>query len=222
MHFPQSENMKAFIRVIYSSEGKSPAEVYQIMKGMGFHKMKGQPMFEGDVSDDAQLNEKMEDLHVALRGMELRYIPTLGSPTDQQGNLVCNARDTLNSWKALGLNVAELGQLLEIDVQKFRHQAIHALKAQVEQVVAARESELAEEKKVMAKAENEKVDREKAERSAATLRSLLSQEGGITFHQLHAGSGLEADELSEMLREMVDSGAVRAEQRGRRVVYSSA
>lgn len=214
--------MKAFIRVIYSSEGRSPAEVYQIMKGMGFHKMKGQPMFEGDVADDAQLNEKMEELHVALRGMELRYIPTLGSPTDQQGNLVCNARDTLNSWKALGLNVAELSQLLEIDVQKFRHQAIHALKQQVEQVVVARELELAEEKKALAKVEQEMVEREKVEKASSALKELLSQEGGITYHQLHESSGLEADELTEMLREMVDSGAVRAEQRGKRVVYSSA
>jgi DNA-binding transcriptional MerR regulator len=76
----------------------------------------------------------------------------------------------LNSWKALGLNVAELGQLLEIDVQKFRHQAIHALKGQVDQVVAARERELAEEKKAVAKAEIEKADREKAVWHGAAMR----------------------------------------------------
>lgn len=214
--------MKAFIRVIYSSEGKSPADVYKIMKDMGFHKVKGQPMFEGEVSDDAQLNEKLEGLHVALRGMELRYIPTLASPTDQQGNIVSNARDTLNSWKVLGLNVAELGQLLEVDVQRFRHQAIHAMKEQVDQVVAAREKEMAEEKKAIAKAEEERALREKVEKRASTLKSLLDQDGGITFNQLHISSGLEADELSEFLREMVESGAVRAEQRGRRVVYSTA
>jgi hypothetical protein len=213
--------MKAYIRVMYSSEGRSPAEVFQIMKNLGFHKVKGQPMFEGEVADDPQLNEKLEELHLALKGMELRYLPSLGAPSDDSGNVVCDPHESLKAWGALGIDVNELSLLLETDVQKFRHRAMTLMKEHIEAIVAARERQLEEarkahEDKLMAMAEKERVDKQ-----AESIQQLLAQEGGVNFHELHGAIKIDADELTELLHDMIDSGKVKAEQKGRRVVYSS-
>lgn len=210
--------MKAYIRVIYSSEGRSPAEVAKIMKDLGFHKVKGQPLFEGEVADDAALDQMMEQLHIALKGMEVRYIPTLLGMEGAPANL----KDMMRAWKDMGWDVDRLKSLLETDPPKFRHEVMGLMKAEVDEVVSQREKELAELEQKHQIELQEREERERAEKQAKHIQDLLAQEGGVTFHQLHDDTKLDSEELGELIKDMVDKGSVRALQRGRRVVYISA
>lgn len=213
--------MKAYIRVIYSSEGRSPAEVFSIMKGLGFHKLKGQPVFEGEVTDDPHLNEKLEELHTALRGMEVRYIPSLGAPSDDAGNVICDPKEALLAWRALGFDIDELGALLETDVNQFREKATALMKEHIESIVRAREAELEELRKAQEAEQAALREKEMQRRQQEAISDLLAQEGGVNFNTLHASSKMDPDELTEMLHDMINSGKVRAEQKGKRVVYTT-
>lgn len=214
--------MRAFIRVIYSSEGRSPSEVLQIMHGLGFEKVKGQPLFVGEVADEEELSRRLEEVHVALRGMEVRYIPSLEVPTDDAGKAVCNATGALAPWRALGIDVDELETLLNADVKRFRERALLLFKEKVDAVAEAKEKELAAEAAARAKAEREREERERAEGRKQKLTALLANGEGATFQELHAFSGYEMDELIEVLKELIDGGKVKAAQKGKNVVYSVA
>ncbi|MCE5296520.1 MAG: hypothetical protein LLG16_05380 [Euryarchaeota archaeon] len=214
------KGMRAFVRVIYSSEGKSPAEVGQILMGLGFDKVKGQPLFRGEVSSEAGLNKLLEELHVALRGMEVRYIPSLEAPSDEAGAVVCSVNEELSSWKALGINVDELSALLDSNTNKFRQQAMGIFREKVDAIIAAKEKDLAEAAAALAKAEKEREERERMEGRVNNLMKMLGKEGGATFNELHASSGYDVEELIDMLKGLVESGKARAAQNGRNVVYA--
>jgi ribosomal protein S25 len=204
--------MKAYIRVIYSSEGRPPADVTKIMREKGFHKVKGQPLFEGDISDEGELDHKMTELHSALHGMEVRYIPSLGSPADAEGALQIDIRDALK----------QLSVLLETDPTKFKHEASSQFKAKVDLVMAAREKEIREAEEKRLQEERERELREAEERKLARITTMFGREGGVTFHQLTEDSGLDADEAGDLIKDMVDNGRLRAVQKGRNVVYVTA
>jgi hypothetical protein len=214
--------MKAYIRVIYSSEGRPPADVTKIMREKGFHKVKGQPLFEGDISDEGELDQKMAALHSALRGMEVRYIPSLGSPADSEGALQIDISNALKGWKEAGLNVEQLGVLLETDPTKFKHEANSQFKGKVDLVMAAREKEIHEAEEKRLQEERERELREAEERKLARITTMFGREGGATFHQLTEDSGLDADEAGDLIKDMVDNGRLRAVQKGRSVVYVTA
>jgi hypothetical protein len=212
--------MRAFVRVIYSSEGKSPAEVRQIMMSLGFDKVKGQPLFEGEVTGEESLNDKLEELHVALRGMELRYIPSLETPSDETGVVVKSVSEELAAWNGLGVDVDELSSLLSSNVNGFKQKATSIFQQKIEAIAVAKEKELAESSAASAKAEKERQGRELVERRVSKLMGMLGKEGGVTFHELHASSGYDAEELTEMLKDLVESGKAKAEQKGKNVVYA--
>lgn len=218
---PEVSAMKAYVRVMYSSEGRSPSEVFQIMRNLGFHKVMGQPLFEGEVADEPQLNEKLEDMHAALKGMEIRYFPSLGAQSDEAGNAVCDPNSALNAWRGLGIDITELSMLLDTDVAKFRAKATEVMKGQIEAIALAREKELEEARKAREAELIAKAEQERVAKQMDSIRQMLSSEGGVNFHQLHDAIGLDADELTDMLNNMIDAGKVKAEQKGRRVVYSS-
>jgi hypothetical protein len=211
--------MKAYIRVIYSSEGRPPADVMKIMREKGFYKVKGQPLFEGDVADEGELDHKMAALHSALKGMEVRYIPTLGAPADAEGALQIDISDALKGWKEAGLNVEQLSALLETDPSKFRLEANAQFKGRVDHVVAAREKELREAEEKRIKDERERELREAEEKKLARITEMFGRDDGVTFHQLSEDSGLDAEELGDLIKDMVDNGRLRAVQKGRSVVY---
>jgi len=100
----------------------------------------------------------------------------------------------------------ELSGLLEEDPSKFKAAAQEKLDAYLDSIIAERQEEVAAaEAKVM------------AERARAVLMDQLRD--GRTFHELLKAVPMEEDELSQRLLELVEKGAIRAEQKGRSVVY---
>ncbi len=195
--------MKAYIRVIYSSDGSSPGQVDSVFLGKGFRKVPGVPGYEIDVLNEAEMAQLLEGLHVALKGLEVRYIPTLGTV---EGQPTAGYRQRVAKLRDLNMEPMELSGLLEQDASRFKSAVHEKLDAYLDSIIAERQEEVAAaEAKVM------------AERARAMLMDQLRE--GRTFHELLKAVPMEEEELSQRLLELVEKGAIRAEQKGRSVVY---
>ena len=195
--------MKAYIRVIYSSDGSSPGQVDSVFLGKGFRKVPGVPGYEIDVLNEAEMTQLLEELHVSLKGLEGRYIPTLGTVEGQPST---GYRQRVAKLRDLNMEPMELSGLLEEDAGKFKAAVHEKLETYLDSIIAERQEEVAvAEAKVM------------AERARVMLMEQLRD--GRTFHELLKAVPMEEDELSQRLLELVEKGAIRAEQKGRSVVY---
>ncbi len=200
--------MKAYIKVVYSSEGMSPVKVEGIFNDHGFHKMNGQQAFESEVADASEFQEKLESLHSALKGTGVRYMLTSGKPFEGSAGAAPTCRERLEKWRDTGIDVDELSDLLEKDVSNFRRRALEMTTIQLERIASEKEKEL-----------HEKEVKEKAEAIKKRALELMASTEGHTFMELVKASGMEEDELQTMLLDYVDKGKIKAEQRGRHVVY---
>lgn len=200
--------MKAFVKVEYSSEGKSPAEIERIFGEVGFKKIAGSPVFEIEVDEENELTEKIERLHQSLKNAGIIYIPSIMRPAEAQHLRSAGYRERMDLWRVLGIDVDELVNLIEYDVEKFRTRAMELLKMEVDRIALERERELREirERELIEQAKNKIIESTKVE-------------GGQTFQELLKIVGIDEDTLSQMIDELVERGRIRAEQRGRRVVY---
>lgn len=195
--------MKAYIRVIYSSDGSSPGQVDSVFSDKGFKKVPGVPGYEIEVLNESEMAQMLEGLHAALKGLEVRYIPTVGAV---DGQPAAGYRQRVAKLRDLNMEPMELSGLLEEDVAKFKAAVHERLDAYLDSIIAERQEEVAAaEAKVM------------AERARAALMEQLRD--GRTFHELLKAVPIEEDELSQRLLELVEKGAVRAEQKGRSVIY---
>jgi hypothetical protein len=200
--------MKAYIKVVYSSEGMSPVKVEGIFNNHGFHKMNGQQSFEVEVADASDYQEKLESLHPALRGTGVGYMLTSGKPFEGSSSVGPSCRERLEKWRDTGIDVDELSDLLENDVNNFRRRASEMTTIQFERIATEKEKEL-----------HEKAVKDKAEAIKKRTLDLLTSTEGHTFMELVKSSGMEEDELQAMLLDYVDKGKIKAEQKGRHVVY---
>jgi DNA-binding transcriptional MerR regulator len=198
--------MKAYIKVVYSSEGMSPAQVEGIFNDHGFHKMNGQQAFETEAVDLADFAVKLSTLHPALKGTGIRYMITGGKTFDVSAIPSCHER--LENWRDTGIDVDELADLLETDLASFRRRALEMTTIQFERIAAEKEKEL-----------HEKQVKEKVESIKKRAADLLTSKDGHTFIELVKASGMEEEELKQLLLDLVDKGKIKAEQRGRHVVY---
>jgi hypothetical protein len=60
--------IKTYIRVELSSEGESPKQIIERMRRMGAVPVVGDYDFEMDLDDDERLFDKLEEIHLALKG----------------------------------------------------------------------------------------------------------------------------------------------------------
>jgi len=127
----------------------------------------------------------------------------LGSPEGQPSS---GYRQQVVKLRDLNMDPMELGGLLEEDAGKFKAVAHEKLDVYLDSIIAERLEEVA--------AAEAKV---RGERARATLMEQLRE--GRTFHELLKAVPMEEDELSQRLLELVEKGAIRAEQKGRSVVY---
>ncbi len=195
--------MKVYVRVIYSSDGSSPGQVDSVFLGKGFKKVPGVPGYEIEVLNEGEMAQMLEGLHAALRGLEVRYIPTIGAVEGQPSS---GYRQRVAKLRDLNLEPMELNGLLEEDADRFKAAVHEKLESYLDSIIAERREEVAAaEAKVM------------AERARQTLMEELKD--GRTFHELLKAVPMEEEELSQRLLELVEKGAIRAEQKGRSVVY---
>jgi len=174
-----------------------------VFQGKGFRKVPGVPGYEIDVLNEGEMVQLLEDLHMALKGLEVRYIPTLGTV---EGQPTSGYRQRVIKLRDLNMEPMELSGLLEQDVAKFKEAVHEKLEAYLDSIIAERQDEMAiAEAKIM------------AERAREMLMDQLKE--GRTFHELLKAVPIEEDELSQRLLELVEKGAIRAEQKGRSVVY---
>ncbi len=200
--------MKAYVKVEYSSGGKSPSEVEKIFVDNGFQKARGTSTFILEVANETELDIKLGELHGALKNSGIMYVPSLGKPTEDMELPLSSAQGRLEKWNEIGANVDELAALLETDVEQFKERALAMATFQIEKIAADREKDLVETE---AKRRVEKA-RDKIVESAMI-------EGGQTFHQLAGAVGIDEEMLSQMIDDLVEKGKIKAEQKGRRVVY---
>ena len=200
--------MKAYVKVEYSSGGKSPSEVEKIFADNGFQKARGTSTFILEVANETELDIKLGELHGALKNSGIMYVPSLGKPTEDMELPLSSAQGRLEKWNEIGANVDELAALLETDAEQFKERALAMAKFQIEKIAADREKDLVETE---AKRRVEKA-RDKIVESAMV-------EGGQTFHQLAGAVGIDEEILSQMIDDLVEKGKIKAEQKGRRVVY---
>jgi len=202
--------MKAYIKVIYSSEGASPDEVEKAFKDSGFLRLKGSSVFEIEVVEESELTEKMSNLHDALRGLEVRYMPSIQVPEEVPSSDVPGYRQRLEKWRAIGIDVDELMEILERDVDEFRERSREIWAAQIDRIADDREKEVAE------------LDaKRKLEQAREGILREVEMEGK-TFHELLSIIDIDTDILSDMLDDLVEKGKIRAEQKGRQVVFIQA
>ena len=200
--------MKAYIRVMHFSGGKSPSEVETTLRELGFAKVKGTSTFEAEVADEVAGIERLEKVHQAFDGMNIAYTPTLGRPSEPIPEQQISYLDRMAKWRDAGLDMDELSVLLQSDPERFKSRGLEMMGAQLDRVVIERE-----------KALREKAARERAEKARETVLAAVRQEGGRTFHQLAALSNVDEDTLTVMLDDMVKKGKIVARQSGRRVAY---
>ena len=200
--------MKAYIKVMHFSGGKSPSAVEMALKDLGFAKVKGTSTFEAEVADEVAGIERLEKVHQAFEGMNVAYTPTLGRPSEPIPELQMSHLDRLSKWRDVGLGVDELSELLQSDPERFKSRGLEMMSAQLDRIIIDQQ-----------KALREKEVQEQAERARETILAAVHKEGGQTFHQLAALSNVDEETLTTMLDDMVKKGKIVARQSGRRVAY---
>lgn len=199
--------MKAYIKVIYSSEGASPGEVDKAFAASGFLRLKGSSVFQIDVTEENELSEKLDKLHEALRGLEVRYMSSIQVPEEVPSTEVPSYRQRLEKWRAIGIDVDDLMETLEQDVDEFRERAKEIWMAQIDRIADEREGEVAE-----LDAKNKLEDAREG-----ILREVEME--GRNFHDLVNTIDIDSDILSDILDDLVDKGRIKAEQKGRHVIF---
>ena len=200
--------MKAYIKVMHFTGGKSPSAVEMALKDLGFAKVKGTSTFEAEVADEVAGIERLEKVHQAFEGMNVAYTPTLGRPSEPIPELQMSHLDRLSKWRDVGLGVDELSELLQSDPERFKSRGLEMMSAQLDRIIIDQQ-----------KALREKEVQEQAERARETILAAVHKEGGQTFHQLAALSNVDEETLTTMLDDMVKKGKIAARQSGRRVAY---
>ena len=144
------------------------------------------------------------------------FLETLGcgfwSPDNEtvpsETNLVLAAgyRQRLVKLRDLNMDPMELSGLLERDAGEFKAAAQERLSAYLDSIISERQEEVAAAEAKL-----------RAERAREGLMVELRE--GRTFHELLKQVPMDEEELSQRLLELVEKGAIRAEQKGRSVIY---
>lgn len=202
--------MKAYFRIMFSSEGASPGEVERALAEMRFIRIEGSSVFETEVEDDAELMGKLEKLHESLRGLEVGYSPSIQIPEGVPTATIPSCKERLEKWRAIGIGVDELTEALERDIEEFRERAKEMWAVQIDRMADEWEREMAELE---------------AKRKLDEARERILREVGMegkTFHDLIGLIDIDTEVLSEILDDLVEKGRIKAEQKKRQVVFVQA
>lgn len=149
--------IKTYVRVELGSEGESPKQVIERMRRIGAVPVVGDYDFELSLDDDERLFDKLEEIHHALKGSNVRY--SLTTRTDAEAASMAQSRHEvthyvdlkpvelkkslykakLERWRDMGLDVSELEGLLETDLDHFKAASKEFLRTHLDNLSVVRD-----------------------------------------------------------------------------------
>ncbi len=204
--------IKTYIRVELSSEGESPKQIIERMRKLGGVPVVGDYDFEIDLDDDERLFDKLEEIHLALKGSSVRYMLT--TRTDADAASVARSRHEvthyvdqkpielkkslykakLERWRDMGLDVSELEELLEKDLTHFKSASKEFLRTHLNHLSVVKDKRIPDNQ----------VDGE--------ILALLD-ENGMTLSQIMSATGYSEDSVTLSLGRLISSESARRIQK---------
>lgn len=200
--------IKTFIRVELCSEGESPKQVIERMTRIGAVPLVGDYDFEFCLDEDVRLFDKLEEIHHALRGANVRYaITTRTNAEAHSGDLgryeairyvgekpvelkktIYKAK--LERWREMGLDVSELEQVLETDPDRFKEVSKEFLRTHVDEISVVKDR----------RSEDNIVD--------GNVLALLD-ENGKTIEDISRRTGFSEEQVTLSLGRLISSESAR-------------
>lgn len=200
--------IKTLIRVELCSEGESPRQIIERMRRIGAVPLVGDYDFELTLDEDARLFDKLEDIHHALRGANVRYTVTTCTdsgasspargrhePVRYMGDKPAELRKAvyrakLDRWKEMGLDVAELEKVLETDIDRFKEASKEFLRTHLDEISVVKDR----------RSEDNIVD--------GNVLALLD-EAGKTIEELTRKTGFSEEQVTLSLGRLISSESAR-------------
>jgi len=200
--------IRTYIRVELSSEGESPKQVIDRMRKIGGVPVIGDYDFELPLGDDQRLFDRLEEIHHALRGSNVRYTVTTRTDSEAESGYSGRKQAThyidqkprelkkalykakLERWKEMGLDVSELEILLDEDLEKFKAGSKEFLRTHLDRLSIVQDK----------RPQENRIDGE--------ILALLDEDGK-TLEQISVATGYFEDQVTLSLGRLISSGSVR-------------
>jgi len=200
--------IRMYLRVELSSEGESPKQVIERMRKIGAVPVVGDYDFELPLGDDQRLFDKLEEVHHALRGGNVRYTVTTRTEADYDSGYYGRKQIThiadqrplelkkslykakLERWKEMGLDVSDLEALLDEDIDKFKAASREFLRTHLDRLSIVQDK----------RPQENRIDGE--------ILALLDEDGK-SLVEIAAATGYFEDQVTLSLGRLISSGSVR-------------
>ncbi len=210
--------IKTYVRVELGSEGESPKKVIDRMRKIGAVPIVGEFDFELTIGDDERLFDRLEDIHRALKGADVRY--TLTSLTEAEatgsegGKVIAHYADRrpgelrrslykakLERWKEMGLDVSELEKMLDVDLEKFKSASKEFLRNNLDHMSVVK-------------------DRKSSDNVVDGQVLALLDEDGLSLNSIMTSTGFSEEQVLLSLGRLIASGSATRVQKGQSELYS--
>lgn len=199
--------IRTFIRLQLSSEGDSPKQLVERVRKIGGVPVMGDYDFEITLGEDQRLFDKLEEIHNALKGSNVRYTVTTRAGAESEGSYsgrkvthYIDQKPTelrrslykakLERWKEMGLDVSELEVLIDEDLDKFKAASREFLRTHLDRLSIVQDK----------RPQENRIDGE--------ILALLDEDGK-TLRQIAEATGLFEDQVTLSLGRLISSGSVR-------------
>jgi hypothetical protein len=203
--------IRTYIRVELSGEGESPKQVIERMRKVGAVPIIGDYDFELSLDNDERLFDKLEEIHHALRGANVRY--TLTTLTGAEAATLAKTRHDithyvdqkpielrkslykakLERWREMGLDVDELEPLLDNDLDHFKAASKEFLRTHLDRISLV-------------------TDRKPESQVDGEVLAQLDEEGKL-MAEIKGATGLSEDQITVSLGRLISAGCVVRTQR---------
>ncbi len=200
--------IRIYIRVELSSEGESPKQIIDRMRRVGGVPVVGDYDFEFPLGDDQRLFDRLEEVHHALRGSNVRYTVTTRTDSEAESGYTGRRQVThiidqkplelkkslykakLERWKEMGLDVSELEILLEQNLDKFKAASKEFLRTHLDRLSIIQDK----------RPQENRIDGE--------ILALLDEDGK-SLDQLADATGYTENQVTLSLGRLISSGSAR-------------
>jgi hypothetical protein len=209
--------IRTYIRVELAGEGESPKQVIERMRKVGAVPIIGDYDFEMSLDNDERLFDKLEEIHHALRGANVRY--TLTTLTGAEAATLAKSRHDithyvnqkplelrkslykakLERWREMGLDVAELEILLDDDLDQFKASSKEFLRTHLDRVSLV-------------------TDRKPESQVDGEVLAQLDEEGK-TMAEIKGATGLSEDQVTVALGRLISAGCAVRTQRDSKEIF---